>query len=149
VGSYTNTCLGAAETDFLMFHLEFGRNSETISSSSANGGHDGIAYGKSRGVGDMHYLLIYDLASDYLERRASFRAEHLKLAKEANERGELVLAGALADPADKAILMFQGESPAAAESFAKADPYVANGLVADWQVRAWTTVVGRDAAVTP
>jgi uncharacterized protein YciI len=94
----------------------------------------------------MHYLLIYDLASDYLERRGDFRGEHLKLAKEANQRGELVLAGALADPADMAVLMFQGETPAAAERFARADPYVANGLVANWQVRPWTTVVGRDAA---
>ncbi len=28
----------------------------------------------------MHYLLIYDLAPDYLARRPEFRAEHLTLA---------------------------------------------------------------------
>lgn len=94
----------------------------------------------------MHYLLFYDLAPDYMERRAPLRAEHLSLAWEAHARGELVLAGALADPLDGAVLLFQGESPAVAEAFARADPYVQHGLVTGWRVRAWTTVVGDDAA---
>ena len=95
----------------------------------------------------MHYLLIYDLASDYLERRAPLRSEHITLARAAETRGELVLGGALANPADEAILLFRGDSPAAAEAFAAADPYVKNGLVTRWRVREWTTVVGRDAEV--
>jgi uncharacterized protein YciI len=94
----------------------------------------------------MHYLLIYDLAPDYLTKRPQFRGAHLRLAWEANARGELVLAGALADPADNAVLLFQGDSPAVAERFAAADPYVTNGLVKSWRVRPWTTVVGKDAS---
>jgi uncharacterized protein YciI len=94
----------------------------------------------------MHYLLLYDLAPDYLSRRSDFRGAHLKLAWEACERGELLLAGALADPADAAMLLFKGESPDAAERFARADPYVLNGLVRKWRVRPWTTVVGEMAA---
>lgn len=90
----------------------------------------------------MHYLLLYDLAPDYLDRRAQYRTEHLGLARDAVARGDLVLGGALADPADTAILLFRGDSPAAAESFANADPYVRNGLVKSWRVRQWTTVVG-------
>src|SRR2546430_35769 len=58
------------------------------------------------------------------------------------ERGELVLAGALADPVDGAVLVFRGPTPQAAEAFARADPYVANKLVTRWRVRKWTTVVG-------
>ncbi len=96
----------------------------------------------------MHYLLIYDVSSDYVERRADFRAAHLKLAWAAAERGELQLAGALADPVDTAVLLFEADSPAVAESFAKADPYVLNGLVKQWRVRPWTTVVG-ECAATP
>jgi uncharacterized protein YciI len=95
----------------------------------------------------MHYLLIYDVSSDYLERRAPLRSEHIALARAAEARGELVLGGALANPADGAILLFRGDSPAAAEAFAAADPYVKNGLVTRWRVREWTTVVGRDAEV--
>jgi uncharacterized protein YciI len=96
----------------------------------------------------MHYLLIYDVVSDYVERRRAFRAEHLALAQAAHARGELVLGGALADPTDGAILVFRGDSPAAAEAFAQADPYVRHGLVTQWRVRAWATVVG-DGAVPP
>ena len=93
----------------------------------------------------MHYLLCYDLAADYLERRGQFRDEHLKLAWAAQERGEIVVAGALSDPADMAVLMFQGDSPDVAERFAKADPYVTHGLVTGYRVRQWNTVVGEIA----
>ncbi len=93
----------------------------------------------------MHYLLIYDVSNEYLERRATFRAAHLAKAWDAVERGELLLGGALADPVDNAILLFQGDSPRVAESFAETDPYVLNGLVVRWRVRPWTTVVGTGA----
>jgi len=93
----------------------------------------------------MHYQLIYELVDDYLSRREQYRAEHLALAKAATERGELMLAGALQDPADQAVLVFEGDSPEAAESFARADPYVQNGLVKSWRVRPWRVVVGKHA----
>ena len=95
----------------------------------------------------MHYLLIYDVVEDYVERRAPLRAEHIALARAAEARGELVLGGALANPPDGAVLLFRGDSSAAAERFATADPYVVNGLVTRWRVREWTTVVGKDAEV--
>lgn len=92
----------------------------------------------------MHTILFYELVDDYLERRAALRAEHLELASQARARGELVLAGALSDPVDEAILVFRGESTAPAEDFAKADPYVKHGLVKSWRVRKWTTVIGNE-----
>jgi uncharacterized protein YciI len=94
----------------------------------------------------MHYLLFYDIVEDYVARRAAFRDAHLRAAWQAAERGELVLAGALANPVDGTVLLFQGTSPEVAEKFAKSDPYVLNGLVTRWRVREWTTVVGADAA---
>lgn len=90
----------------------------------------------------MYYILFYKTVEDYLERRGAYRAEHLVLAKEAHERGELVMAGALADPADGAVLVFKGDGPQAAEAFAKNDPYVKNGLIGEWHVRPWTVVIG-------
>jgi uncharacterized protein YciI len=95
----------------------------------------------------MHYLLIYDVVDDYVDRRVPLRAAHIGHARAAAARGELVLGGALANPPDQALLLFRGDSPAAAEAFARADPYVVNGLVRQWRVREWTTVVGRDAEV--
>ena len=95
----------------------------------------------------MHYLMTYDLAPDYMERRGPLRAAHLAHARAAVGRGEMVLGGALANPPDLAVLLFRGDSPAAAEAFAAADPYVLNGLVTGWRIREWTTVVGADAQV--
>jgi hypothetical protein len=45
------------------------------------------------------------------------------------------------------VILFQGDSPAAAEAFVAADPYVRNGLVTRWRIRPWTTVVGSGAEV--
>lgn len=94
----------------------------------------------------MHYLLIYEVGPDYVERRGEFRNEHLAQAWEAHLRGELVLGGAVADPVDMSILLFTGDSPAAAQRFAAADPYVLHGLVHHWRVRPWITVVGDQAS---
>jgi uncharacterized protein YciI len=93
----------------------------------------------------MHYLLNYDVVPDYPERRKAWRAEHLAYAQRAVARGELLLGGALANPADGAVLLFQGSSPQVAEDFAAGDPYVKNGVVTRWRVREWTTVVGPGA----
>jgi hypothetical protein len=96
----------------------------------------------------MHYLLFYEFVPNYVQHRAPYRGDHLRLAWEAHDRGELVLAGALADPTDGAILLFQGDDDAHARAFAEADPYVKAGLVTKWSVRPWTTVVG-ELAATP
>jgi uncharacterized protein len=96
----------------------------------------------------MHYLMFYEFVPDYLERRPAFRAEHLRLAWEAHARGELILAGAYADPADGAVALFKCDSDAVPKQFAAADPYVQNGLVKRYWVRPWTTVIG-DMASTP
>jgi uncharacterized protein YciI len=95
-----------------------------------------------------YYALFYDVVDNFVERRGQYREEHLQLADAANRRGELVLAGALAEPADGALIIFRGEDPAAASSFAENDPYVRNGLVKHWEVRPWTVVVGGEARAT-
>lgn len=91
-----------------------------------------------------YYLLLYDVVDDYVSRRAPHREEHLRLAREAHECGELILAGALADPADRAVFVFRGPDASPAERFAASDPYVIRGLVRRWKVRPWTVVIGGD-----
>jgi uncharacterized protein len=88
-----------------------------------------------------YFAMIYDLVDDYMARRGAFRDEHLKMAAEAHTRGELLLGGAFADPPDKALMIFQANDSKVAESFARKDPYVLNGLVKRWEVRPWTVVI--------
>lgn len=92
----------------------------------------------------MYFLLRYEVALDYLTRRVPLRAEHLALARAAAERGELRLGGAVDDPLDEALLVFRGDDASAAEAFARADPYVREGLVVRWTVRRWNVVIGAD-----
>lgn len=90
----------------------------------------------------MYYILFYKTVPEYLEKRGTYREEHLALAEKARVAGQLVMAGALADPADGAVLIFKGDSPKVAEDFANSDPYVKNGLIAEWNVRTWNVVIG-------
>jgi hypothetical protein len=92
-----------------------------------------------------YFALFYEVVDNFVKRRAPFRDEHLCLADAAHRRGEIVLAGALADPADSALIIFRGENSAAANSFAENDPYVRNGLVKRWEVRPWSVVVGGES----
>jgi uncharacterized protein YciI len=93
-----------------------------------------------------HFLLIYDLAPDYLDRRGAFRNAHLALAWEEADAGHLLLGGAAGDPVESALLLFTDADAAA--RFAQSDPYVREGLVIGWRVIPWTTVVGA-ASATP
>jgi uncharacterized protein YciI len=94
----------------------------------------------------MHYILFYEYVADAAEKRTPFRGEHLKLAKQAFDANDLVLAGAFAEPLDGAALVFR--SAEAAEKFVQIDPYVKGGVVTSWRVRKWQTVIG-DGAVPP
>jgi uncharacterized protein YciI len=88
-----------------------------------------------------YLVLEYTLVDDYLERRAALREEHLALAQAAHARGELLLAGALPDPFDRALLVWTAPREVV-ERFAEQDPYVVHGLVSAWTVRKWNVVVG-------
>ncbi|WP_456562917.1 YciI-like protein [Blastococcus sp. SYSU DS0533] len=89
----------------------------------------------------MHLVLEYVLAGDYLERRTALRADHLALARATHERGELLLAGALPDPYDRALLIWTAPREVV-ERFVAEDPYVTQGLLTTWTIRPWNVVVG-------
>lgn len=84
------------------------------------------------------------MVGDYVARRGAYREDHLRLARDAHRRGELVLAGALADPTDRALLVFRAADRHVVEEFARNDPYVTSGLVTRWEVRPWTVVIGNE-----
>lgn len=95
-----------------------------------------------------YFALTYEVVGDFTNKRTPFRPSHLKGVREAYARGELIMAGALGDPAG-ALLVFRAADKSTAEAFAKADPYVREGLVKSWAVRPWTVVVGQDPSEKP
>jgi uncharacterized protein YciI len=93
-----------------------------------------------------HFLLFYDYVPDYLEKRTALRPAHFAQARDAVARGDLFLAGACTDEGPPiGVLVFKVPDRRIVEDFARADPYVTQGLVTHWHVREWTTVTGRDA----
>ena len=90
----------------------------------------------------MHFLLFYEVVDNYIERRKPFRKDHFAVAQKSFDAGEMVLAGALTEPVDRAVFVFRGPTPDAAKRFAENDPYVLNGLVSSWSIRKWNTVLG-------
>jgi uncharacterized protein YciI len=90
----------------------------------------------------MYSLLFYDYVDDIVERRAPFRQEHLALARETHERGDLLMAGALVEPVDGAVFVFTTDDRSVVEGFVAKDPYVREGLVTSWRVRPWNVVLG-------
>jgi uncharacterized protein YciI len=95
-----------------------------------------------------YFVLTYDVVDHFTDKRTPFRPAHIKEVRDAHARGELIMAGALGEPA-AAMLVFRGADKSVAETFAKNDPYVHEGLVKKWTVRPWTVVVGQDPSETP
>jgi uncharacterized protein YciI len=106
-------------------------------------GVSGSAVARNEGVSlpMPFFALLYDVVDQYTEKRAPFREAHLTLVHEAHARGEIFMAGAIGQPANGALFVFQSETSAAAENFARADPYVRQGLVTRWRALPWTVVV--------
>jgi len=93
---------------------------------------------------NTYYILFYKTVENYIEKRAPFRDEHLQLVQNAYEKGEIVMAGALDDPPDGAVLIFKGDNSDAAKRFVQNDPYVKNGLINEWDIRPWNVVAGNE-----
>jgi uncharacterized protein YciI len=88
-----------------------------------------------------YFALLYDVVDQFAEKRTPFRAAHLTLVRDAHARGDIFMAGALGQPALAALLVFQSETSEVAENFARADPYVQQGLVTRWRALPWQVVV--------
>ena len=87
------------------------------------------------------------LAEDYLTRREPYRQDHLNLLRQAEANGTLLLAGALAEPADRSILIWTHREPA--DEFIAADPYRSAGVVTEYSVRPWVAAVGVAIGLLP
>lgn len=89
---------------------------------------------------EAHHLVLYDYVENMLERRAPYRAAHLKRIASQREAGRILISGALGDPPHGAAIVFKGVDVEAIEEFIRGDPYVEAGLVTDWRVERWKLV---------
>jgi uncharacterized protein len=96
-----------------------------------------------------YYAVFYEVVDDFVARRTAFREEHLRRVSESYARGELILAGALAEPADTALLIFHTDDKRTVELFVQNDPYIVNGLVKKSAIRPWNVVTGKEASPSP
>ena len=92
----------------------------------------------------MKYLMSYRAVEDFLPLAQADIAGHRARLQEFHDRGVLLLAGPLAEPGNgDAIGVFTTRE--AAEEFIAGDPFVVNGVVAEWTVRQWNEVLRTDS----
>jgi uncharacterized protein YciI len=63
--------------------------------------------------------------------------------KQYEAKGSLLLGGAFNPPTEGATIIFRA-TRSDVEEFAKNDPYVTSGLVAEWTIKEWTVLAGLD-----
>jgi uncharacterized protein len=86
--------------------------------------------------GTMKYVLLYESADDVLARAPAHMAEHSAHGRHYHELGSLLMYGPFGDPQrEGSMAVFS--TRAAAEEFARSDPFVLNGVVQRWAVREW------------
>ena len=93
-----------------------------------------------------HLVLTYSYAAPTAAALAALRAPHREAHRAyCSAHPLLTMGGALQPPpeapAPQGLLVFRTSDRAEVEAFAKADPYVKQGVVAAWAVREWTVVV--------
>uniref|UniRef100_A0AAV1V152 YCII-related domain-containing protein n=1 Tax=Peronospora matthiolae TaxID=2874970 RepID=A0AAV1V152_9STRA len=87
------------------------------------------------------YILQYEYVQDIADRRGPFRAEHLERAGKAKQNGHIVMGGALVNPLDAGVFIFNVADKNVVDKFVKEDPYVVNELVTSHSIREWMVVV--------
>lgn len=90
----------------------------------------------------MYYLLSYQYVPDILTKREPFRAQHLSILQDYQDRDQLLVAGATGDPVTGAAIVFKVDSVAKVQQFIDVDPYVANNLVTGYTIEPWSIVIG-------
>jgi uncharacterized protein YciI len=87
------------------------------------------------------YVLFYESADDVRSKAPLHFPEHRARWKEFQDRGTLLMIGTFADPQEEgSMAIFTTRE--AAETFARGDPFVLNGVVRRWSIREWSEAIG-------
>jgi uncharacterized protein YciI len=91
----------------------------------------------------VKYVLSYRAVEDFLPPARENYPAHSARVGEFAGRGVLLMIGTLDEPMDgDAMAVFTTRE--AAEEFVAGDPFVVNGVVAEWSIRAWNEVLQGD-----
>ena len=88
----------------------------------------------------MKYVMTYRAVEDFMPLARQHYPAHAARVEEFAGRGELLMVGTFDEPMDGAAMgVFTTRE--AAEQFIDGDPFVRNGVVAEWSVRPWNEVL--------
>jgi len=95
---------------------------------------------------DKYYVAFFVTSCKSMEevksRHGATVAAHLARSNELHKQGTLLMAGAFLDnPEEPVSTMGIIPTREAAEEYAKADPFVLNGLVTKWHIREWANIL--------
>jgi uncharacterized protein len=86
------------------------------------------------------FVLFYESADDVRSKAPRHFPAHVARWKEFQEDGTLLMVGTFANPQEEgSMAIFTTRE--AAESFAKSDPFVVNGVVRRWSIREWNEAI--------
>jgi uncharacterized protein YciI len=89
----------------------------------------------------VKYVVFYEPAADVASKAPAHFPAHKARLDEFHDRGELLLVGAFGNPQEEGSMAIF-TTMAAAEEFAKGDPFVIHGVVARWYIRQWNEIYG-------
>lgn len=89
------------------------------------------------------FATTYRYAADSDDARDATRPDHRAWLADLTEQGVLVVSGPYVGEPAGALLVLEGASVDAVRTLVQDDPFVRAGLVAEIDVREWTTVSGR------
>jgi uncharacterized protein len=87
----------------------------------------------------MKAVLLYRSAPDVMTKAPLHFPAHRQRVDAFHRRGELLAVGTWADPREGSMAVFR--TRAAAEEFARDDPFVKNGVVASYEIKDWDEVL--------
>ena len=122
--------------------------SETTGTEAARSEATGTEAARSETTGTeavRTFAVLYQYVPDMQSRRDPHRAAHLAWLRRLAADGVVLLAGALQDPIDGAILVFRGESALAVRRLLLEDPYASAELISLVTVRPIGLAVGYGA----
>ena len=86
------------------------------------------------------YVLLYESADDVLTKAPPHFPSHVARWKAFRDQGTLLMIGTFANPQEEgSMAIFTTRE--AAETFAKSDPFVLNGVVRRWSIREWNEAI--------